>query len=46
MQYFVSDSKFSYSRLDLFDQCAYRYKLKYIDEHHSDKSAWRWNLVL
>ena len=39
MQYFVSDSKFSYSRLDLFDQCAYRYKLKYIDEHHSDKSA-------
>jgi len=39
MQYYVSDSNFSYSRLDLFDQCPYKYKLKYIDNNLSNESS-------
>lgn len=31
--------KFSYSKLDLFDQCKHKYKLKYIDGNYSDSSS-------
>jgi hypothetical protein len=31
--------KFSYSKLDLFDQCKYKYKLKYIDGNYSNSST-------
>jgi hypothetical protein len=30
---------YSYSKLDLFDQCNYKYKLKYIDKNFSDEST-------
>lgn len=29
----------SYSRIDLFKQCAYRYKLKYIEKNYSDTTS-------
>lgn len=31
--------KFSYSKLDTFDQCKRKYKLKYIDKHRANESA-------
>lgn len=31
--------KFSYSKLDLFDQCPYKYKLKYIDGNYSEETT-------
>ena len=31
--------RYSYSKLDLFDQCNYKYKLQYIDGNYSDEST-------
>lgn len=35
----LETTRFSYSKLDLLDQCGYRYKLKYIDENFSQKKT-------
>ena len=38
MQHGLEEEKYSYSKLDLFEQCPYKYKLKYIDKNRSEES--------
>ncbi len=39
MQYGIKEERYSYSKLDMFEQCPFRYKLKYIDENRSEQSS-------